>query len=289
MDDIATDFNRGAIRPMECLRSGWALIKDNFWLFLGIDLVGVLIGSAAPFGVLLGPMMCGIYLCFFRTMRGQQPSFNRLFDGFQYFLPSFIATLFMMVPGIVVGVGSYIAMMILMFSIGFMQPQGQPPDGSTMALFFGVIFGMFLFIMVLSIALHALFFFAYPLIIDRQLTGPQAVMTSIRACFGNLGGLLGLLILTTLLSMVGLLACYVGAFFVLPISFAANACAYRQVFPDRRREEVDEETDDELPEDRPPQVEPAPPTAVVPGPPPEAPGSSAGQNRFGIESHEQDG
>ena len=46
------------------------------------------------------------------------------------------------------------------------------------------------------------------------------------------GGLIGLVVLNFLMTLVGLLACYVGAFFVLPIHFAAVAVAYRQVFPD---------------------------------------------------------
>jgi uncharacterized membrane protein len=34
------------------------------------------------------------------------------------------------------------------------------------------------------------------------------------------------------LAILGVLACYVGVFFVMPISFAAYAVAYRRVFPE---------------------------------------------------------
>jgi uncharacterized membrane protein len=33
------------------------------------------------------------------------------------------------------------------------------------------------------------------------------------------------------LGIVGVICCYVGVFLVMPVSFAANAIAYRRVFP----------------------------------------------------------
>ncbi len=49
----------------------------------------------------------------------------------------------------------------------------------------------------------------------------------------NFGGILGLMILTMVMSLLGMLACYVGAFLFMPVHFAAIAVAYRQVFPAR--------------------------------------------------------
>src|ERR1700687_1063897 len=85
MNGTELDFNRGAVRPMQCLREGWQLIKAGYWLFLGITLVGMLVGTAGPFGILLGPMMCGIYMCLLGRMYGQPASMNLLFRGFNYF------------------------------------------------------------------------------------------------------------------------------------------------------------------------------------------------------------
>ena len=59
-------FRTGVVKPVECLKEGWALIKDQYWLFLGITVVGMLIGKAVPI-VLLGPMMAGIFLCLLQT------------------------------------------------------------------------------------------------------------------------------------------------------------------------------------------------------------------------------
>src|SRR6266545_7080966 len=65
-----SQFQSGAIAPLECLKEGWATIKDRYWLFLGITLVTMLIGGAVPI-VLIGPMMCGLYMCLFAKMRGE--------------------------------------------------------------------------------------------------------------------------------------------------------------------------------------------------------------------------
>ena len=42
------------LKPVECLKSGWELIKDRYWLFVGMSVVGLLMGSAAM-GLLTGP------------------------------------------------------------------------------------------------------------------------------------------------------------------------------------------------------------------------------------------
>jgi len=87
-----------------------------------------------------------------------------------------------------------------------------------------------LVMIVLLILLSVVFTFAYPLIVDRRLSGIEAVKLSIKAALANFWRLLGLLLMTGLMGFVGVLFCYVGAFLVMPLSFAAIATAYEQVF-----------------------------------------------------------
>jgi hypothetical protein len=235
-----TEFVRGAVRSIQCWRAGWELIKNDYWLVLGISLVGTLIAGFVPLGILLGPMMCGIYMCLLRLRRGRRIKFEMLFRGFDHFVPSLIATLLMVLPLLVVIIPAYIAFIALV--IGNAPKPGAPPDPD-----FGwtVIVGMIIFyglIFLISIVVSVLFFFIYPLIVDRGLSGPQAVMTSMRAAMGNLGGVLGVVLLNMLFGLVGLLACCVGAWFVMPVHFAAVIEAYRQAFPDL--EEPDEMKDE---------------------------------------------
>ena len=222
------EFRRKAVEPVACIKAGWNLIKDQYWLFVGITAVGFLIGSFVPLGILLGPMMCGIYLALLKTRRGQPVEFGELFKGFDYFGDSVIATLLHVVPMLVIFVPSYIVFYIALF---FMMPRdGREPDPGTM-LSFVALFGVFwIVMMVLLIIISVGFTFAYPLIVDRRLSGLNAVKLSIKAAMANFWQLLGMLLLNGLLSFVGVLFCYVGVFFVLPVTFAAIVAAYEQVF-----------------------------------------------------------
>lgn len=222
------EFKRNAVEPVECIKAGWNLIKDQYWLFVGMTVVGVLIGSVVPLGILMGPMMCGIYLALFKTRRGQPIEFGVLFKGFDYFGDAVIATLLHMIPIIVVIVPTYIIFYVGMFAL--IGTSGGEPNGGAMLGFFGFMALVWLVIMVLLIVLSVVFTFAYPLIVDRRMSGLNAVKLSVKAGLANFWRLLGMLLLTGLLSFCGLLLCYVGIFFVMPISFAAIAMAYEQVF-----------------------------------------------------------
>jgi hypothetical protein len=105
-------FKRNAVEPIECIKAGFALIKSQYWLFVGITVVGIIIGSIVPLGILMGPMMCGIYLALFQTRRRQPIEFGTLFKGFDYFGDSLIATLLHLIPVIVIIVPSYIIFFI---------------------------------------------------------------------------------------------------------------------------------------------------------------------------------
>src|SRR6185295_8613446 len=83
-------FKRKAVEPVQCIKNGWELVKDQYWLFVGMTFIAVLIGGAVPLGILLGPMMCGLYLTFFKKRRGEPIEFGTLFKGFDFFGPSLI-------------------------------------------------------------------------------------------------------------------------------------------------------------------------------------------------------
>ena len=226
-------FNTGVIKPSECLKEGWALIKDQYWLFLGIVFVGVFIGGAVPI-VLIGPMMVGIYLCFLRKMRGEPVEFGTLFKGFDHFVPGLIAALLQAIPIIIVMVPMYIVMFVLMTTSMPRNGGRMDPDaGATfMFTFLGFELVFVAIILVVSIAVTTFFLFAFPLIADKNLSGLDAVKLSIKAGKANFGGILGLLLINVGLGILGVLCCYVGAFLVGPITLASYAIAYRRVFPE---------------------------------------------------------
>src|SRR2546423_6154602 len=113
MNADLSEFRRGVIAPVECIKEGWALIKDEYWLFFGISLIGLLIGKAGWI-ILLGPMMAGIFFFLFQRQRGQPVEIGLLFKGFDYFVPSLIVALLKAIPMFLVMVPYFIIWFSLM-------------------------------------------------------------------------------------------------------------------------------------------------------------------------------
>ena len=231
MSANAPEIRRGVVAPIECLKEGWAGIKDQYWLFLGIVFVGAFVGGAIPV-VLFGPMMCGVYLCLLRKLRGQPVDFAMLFKGFDYFVPGLVAAAFQFIPMFIVLVPFYIVMFVLMMTSA---PSGRVSQDEQSAYLLTIVvlyFGFMLIVMIVTFAVMIFFMFPYALIVDRKMSGLDAVKASAKAGAANLGGILGLLLLNFLLVLAGVLVCYVGAFLTMPISFASYATAYRKIFGD---------------------------------------------------------
>src|SRR6185503_6480022 len=108
------EFKRNAVEPVECIKAGWELIRSQYWLFVGMAVVGIIIGSVVPMGILMGPMMCGIYLALFKVRRNEPIEFGLLFKGFDYFGDSVIATLLHMVPIMIIIIPAYMIFYISM-------------------------------------------------------------------------------------------------------------------------------------------------------------------------------
>ena len=224
-------FRRNVVEPIGCISAAWAMVKDQYWLFVGMCAVGLLIGGAVPLGILTGPMMCGLYMSFFNVRRGRPIEFGTLFKGFDYFGPSLVATLLHMVPIVIIIVPAYLFFYVTM--IVSMGVAAQSGDNAAPAAMFGVMGFFILFwiaMMIIIIFISIGFTFTYPLIVDRKLGALDAIKWSFKAAFGNFWRLLGMYLLTGLLAMGGLVLCYVGVFLVFPIMYGAVAIAYERVF-----------------------------------------------------------
>lgn len=226
-----SSFRVGVIKPFECIKEGYALIKDQYWIFFGLALVAMFLGGAVPI-VLMGAMMSGLFLCFFEKMAGRPFEFGLLFKGFDYFVPGLVVTAIKMIPIIIIIVPYYIILMATMMTT---MPRGQasPED---MSRFVSSVFGFEIFfgltIVIVSMCVEIFFMFAYPLIADRKLSGLDAIKLSIKAGKANFGGILGLIVLNALFGFLGVFLCIVGVYLYIPIAFAAQAVAYRKVFPE---------------------------------------------------------
>ena len=145
----------------------------------------------------------------------------------------------------------YLALVVFLIALAAFWYLVRSPFGHTLVAikqnevrvrYLGLNSDRFIFVALLVAAAYAglagalyglLIMFTFPLIVDRELSGVDAVRMSLRAARGNFGGVLGLTLLIVLLSLLGVLLCYVGAFLVMPLGYAMIAVAYRQVFPPR--------------------------------------------------------
>jgi uncharacterized membrane protein len=219
-------YKRKAVDPINCIKSGWEMVKPHYWLFVAMAFIAYLIGQAVPV-ILMGPMLCGFYLSLFTARRREPIEFATLFKGFDYFGPSIVATLLHAIPIVAVIVPTYI---LFYASLFFATAQAQSQGGGAVLAVFSTFFIVMVVIFVVIIIISVCFTFAYPLIVDRRLSGLDAVKLSFKAGMANFWRLLGMMLLTGVMATVGLGFCIVGMYLVLPISYGAIAAAYEQVF-----------------------------------------------------------
>jgi len=218
-----TDFQTGTIKPVEIYKEAWAIMKERYWLVFGIVIVGMLIGGAVPI-ILIGPMMCGMFLCLFDLIDGRELKFEKLFKGFDYIWKSLLVSVLIFVPIFIVLFTIYIPMIAMAIAGPKMSESELIPFLIGTAIFEIVI-------VVVMVCFHTLIMFAYPLIVERGLTGVQAMMVSAKAVWNNLAGMAGLFGVGFVVAIVGYLMLCVGLYLVLPLIMMAQAVAFRKIFP----------------------------------------------------------
>jgi hypothetical protein len=221
------EFTRGQIKPIECVREAWALIKNDYWLLFAISIVGAMIGGISMY-VLIGAMVCGIFICYLKKIDGGKVVFDDLWKGFGFFWPSLLLTIVIVVPMVI--------WMIIMFATLYLPiitaaVMGNKADGSAILAAFAFGLVVDIIVAIVMICIHSLLIFAFPLLVDRRLSSWEAMKLSARAALKNIGGIAGMIGVNFLLVLAGELAFCIGLYLVIPMITAANLVAYRKVFP----------------------------------------------------------
>lgn len=219
--------------------SAWEQVKSNYGTYLGVSLVAWIMLSCLSCisWFLMGPVLGGVYYVALKGQRGEPVEFGMMFEGFKKFLPLMAIGLIQIAPMILLNIIQFafnIGRLGLIFSnpeaIRQVQRTGELGAGEA-ALTFGmsiVYFAILIIWIVWAIAMA----FVVPLVLEHDLSPIEAIKTSARAAFSNLGGLIVAGLLAVLVGFIGLLLLCLGILFVsVPIIFVANAIVYRQVFP----------------------------------------------------------
>ena len=190
------------VRFGEWIENGFNIYKADFGPLVLASLIAILLGSVS-FGILTGPMMAGMAVVTLQIFDKTQPppTAGRVFQGFDYFLNSF---LFFLVWGLMLMIASVILFII-------------PCIGFILAMF-------------LIYAAQAFLMFGLFLIVDRKMDFWPASKESMNMVKSNFWPFLGLSVIASLIGGLGSIACGVGIIFTLPIQFCILAVAYREVF-----------------------------------------------------------
>jgi uncharacterized membrane protein len=225
MNDLP--FTQGQIQPIQCVKEAWALIKADYWILFAISIVGAMIGGISMY-ILIGPMICGIFLAYLKTLDGGKPSIDDLWVGFNYFWPSLGVTIAIVLPIVI-----WVAIMFVTIYLPIITAavMGDKADQNAILGTFVAGFVVDMIVALVMVFIHSLLIFAFPLIVDRGLSSWDAMKLSARAVLKNLGGIGGLIAVNFGLALAGELAFCVGLYLVIPIITAANLVAYRKVFP----------------------------------------------------------
>lgn len=237
---IKQEFYRGAIDPVGCIKNGWNLISPNYWMYLGIALLGWVMMACIPCLniILLGPVMGGIYYVLLLDMRGEPVDFGMMFKGFDKFGNTLLVGLVQAIPGIVFQIlDLFFNVSNVLIQMNEIQRQGDlyQADGSNIGIAAGLTLVYYIFVgiyFIVSIIWAISFIFAIPLVMEKEISAVEALKLSARAAWSNVGGVVLLFILLGLLMIAGFLALCIGWIFLLPLITASFAFAFRQVFPD---------------------------------------------------------
>jgi uncharacterized membrane protein len=167
---------------------GWRLVKADLGTFFLLALVFSLLNAAVPV-LLQGPLFVGFHLFCMKKLFGRRAEFADLFTGFNFFVPSLVASLLI---GLLVGVGV-------------------------------------LFCIIPGLVIAAMYKFVYLFILDKRMDFWPAMQASHAVVKNDYFGFTLFLLAMIGVDILGVLCLVVGIFVALPVTVAAITVAYRDV------------------------------------------------------------
>jgi uncharacterized membrane protein len=165
---------------------GWALVKADLGNYVVITLLFALL-SGVPF--IQGSMIAGFHIFTMKKLMGRKADFGDLFKGFDFFIPTLVASL-----------------LIGLFTFA----------GTLLCIIPGLV-------------VAAVFKFTYLFIVDKRMDFWPAMQASHAVVKNDYFGFTMFLILAFLVNVLGALCCLVGLLVTIPLTFAAITVAYKEI------------------------------------------------------------
>ena len=239
--DVENLSHQKIVVPPDAISLGNKLMNRELPIFIGVFILGTLASGllseivVGP-ALVMGPVMGSIYMMYFALMQGRKIEFEMAIDGFRYrFLQFFLLRVLADVTVfVVIGVLFFFNFLLMLIPVVNLLTIVTTPV-------------LILLGMLLAAVVHYYLMFAPPLLADRTDNLSDAIKGSYRIVSNNHSVLLWFYMKLVGINILGFLACCVGVFYTMPLSFAAIATVYRENFPLQHTFGADPSTGDKDP------------------------------------------
>lgn len=183
-----TPPTRVEARTGRWIGAGWALVKADLWTYVLLALVSTIISGAVPI-ILQGPMIAGFHIFTMKKLLGRRSEFADLFLGFNFFVPTLVATIL-------------IAVFVTLGTLACIIP---------------------------GLVVAAMYKFTYLFIVDKRMDFWPAMQASHAIVKQDYFGFTMFLLAAIGVNILGFLCCVVGLLVTVPITYAAITVAYHEI------------------------------------------------------------
>ena len=165
---------------------GWEIVKADIGNYLLISIVFSLLNGVP---LIQGALIAGFHIFTMKKLMGRNADISDLFKGFNYFVPTLVASLL---------IGLFV-------------------------------FGGTLLCIIPGLVVAAMYKFTYLFIVDKRMDFWPAMQASHAVVKNDYFGFTMFLLLAVLVDLLGVLCCIVGLFIAVPVTFVAITVAYQEL------------------------------------------------------------
>jgi len=204
--------------------NNFAVVFGAYWVIQIIMFAAMMVIAAVNFVIpfvsfasfLVTPLVVGVFFVFIHPVRGRDADIGQAFNCLsEKYVPALIASiiqgLIAMIPGMAF---AFIVFGTMIFKLGALGTSAPPDDPWGFLLDF--IWGIVVFVLFISI-FHLFFQYVFILIADHDIDFWRAIVASVKFVWGNFWEVLGISIVASLISLLGILALFIGSLFTAPV------------------------------------------------------------------------
>jgi uncharacterized membrane protein len=210
--------------------TGWNAMKEDVGQYILFTFVAILILLVSIITI-VGPVLIALplfsgYMTYGRkVLRNEPRDFNDFFGGFKSFGP-LVGFTFLMLLGY-----SVVALPLLLFAgfdAGWFEAIASDPESAADIVLTGML-PVQLAVTLVSIVVQTLLFFAIPLIVIGKLGSISAIGWSFKIAGKNFWWILLYIFVVGFIQQGGMLACYIGLLFTVPLAQCLQLGAYADI------------------------------------------------------------